>query len=210
MAPKYSLIRSVAVLNSPYSDGMDLIKELTDQLRWHWDHQARPRLASLTDAEYFWEPVGGCWSVRPRGTGAADLQVGSGALTIDFTYPEPVPAPVTTIAWRMGHLMVGVLGARVGSHFGGEPIDYETFDYPGTAAEALKRLDGLYEQWSAGVAGLDPAALDRAVGPAEHDFAAAPMGALILHVNREMIHHLAEIALLRDLYVWRTKPGSAS
>ena len=186
---------------------MDLIKELSEQLRWHWEHQARPRLEGLTDEEYFWEPVGGCWSVRPRGTGTAGLQMGSGAFTIEFEIPEPVPAPVTTIAWRMGHLMVGVLGARVGSHFGGEPIDYRTFEYPGTAARALERLDGLYEQWCAGVAGLDLAGLDRAVGPAEHDFASAPMGALVLHVNRELIHHLAEIALLRDLYAWRTQPS---
>ena len=28
------------------------------------------------------------------------------------------------------------------------------------------------------------------------------MAELVLHINREMIHHLAEIALLRDLYVW--------
>jgi hypothetical protein len=26
------------------------------------------------------------------------------------------------------------------------------------------------------------------------------MSALVLHINREMIHHLAEVALLRDLY----------
>jgi hypothetical protein len=30
------------------------------------------------------------------------------------------------------------------------------------------------------------------------------MTALILHINREVIHHGAEIALLRDLYVHTT------
>ena len=29
------------------------------------------------------------------------------------------------------------------------------------------------------------------------------MAALVLHITREMIHHGAEIALLRDLYRWR-------
>ena len=29
------------------------------------------------------------------------------------------------------------------------------------------------------------------------------MAALVLHINREMIHHLAEVALLRDLYAHR-------
>jgi len=34
----------------------------------------------------------------------------------------------------------------------------------------------------------------------------APMAALVLHVNREALHHLAEISLLRDLY--RTTGGA--
>ncbi len=29
------------------------------------------------------------------------------------------------------------------------------------------------------------------------------MAALVLHIHRELIHHLAEIALLRDLYAHR-------
>jgi hypothetical protein len=29
------------------------------------------------------------------------------------------------------------------------------------------------------------------------------MAALILHINREALHHGAEISLLRDLYRWR-------
>jgi hypothetical protein len=28
----------------------------------------------------------------------------------------------------------------------------------------------------------------------------APMASLVLHVNREALHHLAEVSLLRDLY----------
>jgi hypothetical protein len=31
-------------------------------------------------------------------------------------------------------------------------------------------------------------------------YAALPMAALVLHLNRELIHHGAEIALLRDLF----------
>jgi hypothetical protein len=30
---------------------------------------------------------------------------------------------------------------------------------------------------------------------------------LVLHINREMLHHLAEIALLRDLYLWAAGSG---
>ena len=39
---------------------------LLAQLEWHWSNQLRPRLDGLTDDEYLWEPVPGCWSVRPR------------------------------------------------------------------------------------------------------------------------------------------------
>ncbi|KKK04813.1 hypothetical protein LQ51_16875 [Micromonospora sp. HK10] len=33
-----------------------------------------------------------------------------------------------------------------------------------------------------------------------------PMENRILHVNRELIHHGAEISLLRDLYRWQDEP----
>jgi hypothetical protein len=31
------------------------------------------------------------------------------------------------------------------------------------------------------------------------------MAALVLHINREALHHGAEVALLRDLYRWRSR-----
>jgi hypothetical protein len=37
--------------------------------------------------------------------------------------------------------------------------------------------------------------LARPVGEPEH----APVVSLVLHVNREALHHLAEVSLLRDL-----------
>jgi hypothetical protein len=37
----------------------------------YWESQLRPRLAGLTDEEYYWEPVPGCWSIRPGGHGVA-------------------------------------------------------------------------------------------------------------------------------------------
>jgi hypothetical protein len=182
---------------------IDWNAQLVDQLDFHWRHQLRPRLEGLTDEEYGWEPVPGAWNVRPRGAGTAPVAGGSGDFTIDYAMPEPDPAPVTTIAWRIGHLVVGVLGARVAGHFGGPPCDYMTHDYPGHAAGALAQLDQAYAAWMAGVAGLGTEGLARACGPAEGPWAAAPMATLVLHINREVIHHGAEIALLRDLYRWR-------
>jgi hypothetical protein len=89
--------------------------QLVQQLDWHWREQLRPRLNGLTDEEYRWEPVPGAWNVRPRGTGTAPIAVGGGEFTMDYAMPEPDPPPVTTIAWRLGHIVVGVLGMRVAS-----------------------------------------------------------------------------------------------
>lgn len=188
-------------------EAVDWPYELRDQLHRHWQQQLRPRLEGLTDQEYFWEPAPASWSVRPRGTSSAPIQAGSGAFTIDFALPEPDPPPVTTIAWRLGHLIVGVLGARAGSHFGGPPVDYQTFGYAGTAAEALDQLDRAYDQWSRGVERLRPRDLARPCGPSEGGFAERPLAALVLHVNREVIHHGAEVALLRDLHARQATPA---
>jgi hypothetical protein len=182
---------------------LDWTRELADQLDWHWQHQLRARLTGLTDPEYFWEPVAGCWNVRPRGHTMTPAAAGSGELVVDFAFPEPVPAPVTTIAWRLAHVIVGVFGARVAAHFGGPPMDYAGFAYAGSAAEALRQLDDGYAAWIAGVRSLDADGLAAPCGPAEGPFADYPMAALVLHINREALHHGAEIALLRDLYAHR-------
>lgn len=189
---------------------LDLTALLADQLDWHWNSQLRPRLDGLTDEEYFWEPVDGCWNVRPRGTSTAAMQGGSGAFTIDFEFPEPVPAPVSTIAWRLGHVIVGCLGARVASHFGGlppddPPYDYMAFEYAGDAATALAQLDEVYARWRDGVRSLGAEALEKPAGEAEGPWAERSVAELVLHINREVIHHGAEIALLRDLFAHRQR-----
>lgn len=173
---------------------------LREQFEWHWENQLRARLEGMTDEEYRWEPVPGAWSVRPRGTAITPMAAGAGDMVIDWAYPAPTPAPVTTIAWRLGHVIVGVLGMRNASHFGREPVDYATFSYAATAAEALAQLSREVDAWLAGVRGLGEDGLDRPCGPAEGPFADASMATLVLHIHRELIHHLAEVSLLRDLY----------
>jgi hypothetical protein len=164
-----------------------VVSQLADQLDFHWTTQLRPRLVGLTDDEYFWCPVPNCWTVHLDGG-------------IDFEHPAPEPAPFTTIAWRLAHVIVGVLAMRNHSHFAGPPADYQSWPYATDAATALRQLDDAYEKWMAGVRALDDDELDRPCGPAEGPFADYPFIALILHINREMIHHGAEIACIRDLY----------
>lgn len=179
---------------------VDWTTELVDQLDWHWRAQARPRLDSLGDDEYRWEPVPDSWNVRPRGTGRY-LEVGTGDFVIDFAFPEPSPPPLTTIAWRLNHVIVGVFGDRNARYFGGPAISYDDYDYPGTAAAALSALDAGYAIWVEGVRGLGADGLARRCR--EPGFEQDSMAALVLHINREAIHHLSEVALLRDLWAHR-------
>ncbi len=181
----------------------DLIHQLVEQIDWHWRGQLRPRLDGLSDAEYLWEPAQPAWSVHPREVAKSAMQGGAGDLVIDFEYPDPDPAPVPTIAWRLGHIIVGVLAARIAGHFGGPPADYYAWHYAATAEEALAQLDAQYAAWIDGVRGLDEAALGAPCGPAEGPWGDHPMIELVLHINRELIHHGAEIALLRDLFAHR-------
>ncbi|MBP2368203.1 DinB family protein [Pseudonocardia parietis] len=173
---------------------------LREQLTFHWETALRPRFAGLTDDEYLWEPAGGAWSVRRRGASATPPGAGSGEWVCDFAFPQPDPPPVTTIAWRLAHVIVGVFGMRVHSHFGGPAIDFTSHAYAGTADEALAQLDDGYRRWVAGVAALGTDGLARPCGPAEGPYADEPLSTLVLHIHREVLHHGAEIALLRDLY----------
>ena len=167
-----------------------VVDELAEQLSWHWEAQLRPRFQGLGDEEYLWEPVPGCWSIRPGP---------EGAWLPDFAWPQPDPPPVTTIAWRLSHLVVGVFGDRNARYFGGEPVSYESYTYPPDAATSLADLDRQVERWLSGVRDLSEDDLGRPCEEPGHE--QESMAALVLHINREAIHHGAEIALLRDLYL---------
>ena len=158
-----------------------------DQLDWHWRNQLRPRLDGLTDDEYFWEPVPNCWTLHADGT-------------IDFEFPPPTPAPVTTIAWRLAHL-IDVFGPPTAPHFDGPAADHGV-GYCGTAEGALRQLDEGHDAWIRDVRRLGAAGLARPQGTmSPPPYADAPIAKLILHIHREVIHHGAEICLLRDLYL---------
>jgi hypothetical protein len=173
---------------------------LVGQLEFYWDVHLRPRLDGLTDEEYFWEPVEGCWSLR-RGV--------DGRWRLDQQVPEPTPPPVTTIAWRLVHVGATCLANRASTFFGDGrvPEDADMFDprhvpadLPGDATQAIAFLERSYRHWHGGIASLDDEGLRRPLGPRGGPYAEDPMAELIAHINREVMHHGAEIALLRDLY----------
>ncbi|NKQ54687.1 DinB family protein [Amycolatopsis sp. K13G38] len=178
----------------------DWNRSLREQWEVHWNHQIRDRLAGMTDEEYFWSPVPDAWNVRPRGTSTAPIQAGTGDFTIDYGFPEPEPAPFTTIAWQLGHVIVGVLATRNAAHFGAPEASYQGWEYAGDAATALEQLERQLELWLTGVRGLGEEGLLVPAGEKE-PFPQAPMADLVLHIHRELIHHLSEVCLLRDLYL---------
>jgi DinB superfamily len=104
-------------------------------------------------------------------------------------------------------VIIGVFAMRNHSHFGAPEASYETWPYATDATTALRQLDEQYRKWIDGVRGLSEDDLWRPCGPAEGPYADYPMAALVLHINREVIHHGAEIACVRDLYVHTTKKG---
>ncbi|HSS67742.1 MAG TPA: DinB family protein [Nocardioidaceae bacterium] len=174
---------------------------LIDQLDFYLQAHLLPRLAGLTDDEYFWEPVDGCWSVRRRD---------DGQWFIESSWPDPLPdpEPVTTIAWRLCHIGVEGIATRVSAYFGDGslPEGLGMFDerhlppVPGTAADAVVLLETAYDRWRGGLAELDDEQFLRPLGPVGENFADDPLAALVLHVSRETMHHGGEIGVLRDLY----------
>ncbi|MGW7411102.1 DinB family protein [Streptomyces sp. NPDC054863] len=189
---------------------LDWNRTLRDQWEFHWDHQIRARLEGLTDDEYFWSPVPDAWNVRPRGTSTAPVQAGAGDFTIDFAFPQPDPAPFTTIAWQLGHVVVGVLAARNAAHFGAPAVSYEGWEYAGSAATALDQLKTQLDTWLAGVRSLGEAGLLVPVGEKEPAYPGLAMADLVLHIHRELIHHLSEVCLLRDLYLHTHRAANAT
>ena len=106
---------------------------------------------------------------------------------------------MTTIAWRLSHLAVGVFGLRASHHFGDGSLTHDNAERPLTAREGVAYFTEQALRWRSHIERLDPGGLARPVGEPEA-YLDAPMASLVLHVNREALHHLAEVSLLRDLY----------
>jgi DinB superfamily len=203
--------RTKVVRDGRYGGPMNWGELLNAQLEFYWDVHLRPRLDGLTDEEYLWEPVDGCWSVR---------QGPDGRWVPDGLDERPEVPPFTTIAWRLIHVAGYVLGNRASAFFGDGtvPEDAGMWDarhvpqpIPGTAKDAIDYLERAYRRWHDGVAALSPEALVAPLGPRGEVFREDPMAGLIVHINREVMHHGGEIGVLRDLYRARmpSAPGCA-
>ncbi len=184
---------------------------LVEQLEFYWDAHLWPRLRGLTDDEYLWEPVEGCWSLRRGADGRYVLDSAEPSAQLDPAQLDP--PPVTTIAWRLMHIGVGCFWVRSSTFFP-EPGDPDAgqwdprhipADLPGDAAGGLAFIERAYHRWHDNIASLGIAGMSRPLGRKGGDYARDPMAAMVVHINREVMHHGGEIGLLRDLY--RARPG---
>jgi hypothetical protein len=114
----------------------------------------------LTDEEYLWEPAPGAWSIRRRGEAASPRPFGPGQWLLDGATGDPDPTPVTTIAWRLGHLHSDVAG-RWEWTFGERrrPPD-QLVDFSPSAAVALERFWATLDRWRDSVAAMTSEQLD--------------------------------------------------
>ena len=164
-------------------------------------------VSPLTDAELLWEPVPGSWSIRRHTDGpgvGATVLVGAGEWGRDGGRPHPWPPPVTTIAWRLDHV-ADMLAGRADHTDGSHTWTDERHRPQGEAGPAIDGLRTAAAAWRATLAAADDDALDT-VGYSTYPYgsdAEEPFADVVWWVNQEVIHHGAEIALLRDLYLRR-------
>jgi hypothetical protein len=178
----------------------DDLVELSDYV-WR---RFRRRMDGLTDDEYFWEPAPHCATVRPGP---------DGTFRADPPSPPGQPPALTTLAWRLCHL-IDLLQADRNASWLGQPGtsrrgigenggDDEPPAAPGRGADALIALDTAYITWNTVLAGTTEKSLSAPIGAVAGRMGRGSRRTFLLHVLDELIHHAAEAALLRDLYAAR-------
>ena len=111
--------------------------------------------------------------------------------------------PITTIAWRVAHITDILAQERNATWLGLPPVGPDDLSAEATAAAAIERLERANAIWEQYLDAVDDDRLWQRVGPVGGFFADATRVAFVLHEIDELIHHGAEVALLRDLYTTR-------
>jgi len=165
--------------------------------RW-WELSAerfQQRCQGLTDAELFWEPVPGSWNL------IADPEH-PGGWTYPYDFSPPPPHPVTTIGWRLVH--VAANNWIYTEHaFGPGLRNFPDLPVHGTAHELLADWRSSRKPVTAWLESANDA--DLGEPRPSHLGADLPAGEVVRILLDEQLHHGAEIALLRDLYVRNTR-----
>ena len=155
----------------------------------YYFERLRVRLVGLTDEEYLWEPVSPCLSIRTGARGRLPRAA------------SDTPGDFTTIAWRLCHIGDVLREERNWRWLGKQPVLLDTEIWqPPTAAASVAYVEEAFAAWSALVASIDAGDWWLPMGPVAGPYASSDRVAFVIHIMDELIHHAAEVALLRDLY----------
>jgi DinB superfamily len=154
--------------------------------------RTRQRLGGLSDSEYFWEPAPACWTIRVDQDGTA---------TVSGQSDHELPG-FTTVAWRLWHLISCYGSGRNeqwlrGTDDGGSEVRCSPRP---RAAAACEALDSAGHWWHELLSSLSEADLSQPLGPIAGPYGESDKASFVMHQIDEMIHHGAEVALLRDLF----------
>jgi uncharacterized damage-inducible protein DinB len=122
-----------------------------------------------------------------------------GGWVADWAQPDPVPPPVTTIAWRIWHI-ADCLASYVAPHLGPWPLPGEFRDWCGDAATARARLQTACDVFRQRITERGETFLRTPLGEKWGPYAEQSWADLVLHAMDEVAHHGAEVGVLRDLH----------
>ena len=161
--------------------------------------EARPlidaNLRGLTDEEYHWEPVAGCWAVRRREDVRSPDCWGKGDWVVETNLSGTETPPTTTIGWRLLHAY-DCTNDFTSRAFGRGPRDWDEIEVPGDAATAVALMTGALDQLQRDLAGPDDGVL---LGELDPSFG-KPRWRLLDKALLEAIAHCSEIGVLRTLH----------
>jgi hypothetical protein len=142
----------------------------------------------VSDHEFWWEPAPDCWRV---------FRDESGRWTHDYAEPDPVPAPFTTIGWRLTH----VATCKVMYHeyaFGPGVLTWDTLETPHDVPGSLAMIERGHDLLREDLASLDDRDLDL---PRRTNWGEEwPAWQIIWTMIHHDLQHGGEIGSLRDLY----------
>lgn len=146
------------------------------------------RLEGMTDEEHGWKPAPDAWTVRDDGT----VEHADVTERLD-------PAPLTTISWRLWHLANENMNGFAARGWDVEPALAIDRWFP-SAEESRANVQVAWQRLRAGVEAKGESYLQQQLGPAWGPYAEATYAGLLVHALDELIHHAAEVGMLRDLY----------
>lgn len=148
----------------------------------------RRQVEGLTAAEFFWEPAPECWSLR---------ELEDSRWSLDYTEATAVPAPLTTIAWRLVH--VGACKLMYHEYaYGPARLTWDELALPGTVDGALALLEEGQQRLLSALVDLTDANLPSLC--ATNWGEQWPTWRIFWTMVTHDLEHGAEIGLLRQLY----------